>query len=377
MIINTKTIFSLLYNMKKNINFQKLCTYNKVIPYLKKIDSNKKYSNFGPLYNTTIEKIKKYFRVKNFNGILTSSGDASLNAIFKLIKNLYPNKKLVICPSFAFHSDVNNIFNNGLKPYFVDINKNNLTFDYNLLKKIIIKNKKKIAAILFVSPFGYPIPNKNLNIFFKKYKIPIVYDAADTFMNLNYRSLNKNIFIACSFHPTKTFPSNESGLILAPKKYKNFLLNLINHGIIDRNNKYNVYGFNGKASEYDCAIFLANFNQIKENKKKLKKINLFFKLNLNNKFIFQPDYSKWVSNKIIFFTKINVNKIEKVLKKFSINLFKIWRSKCLHQIKQFKNHYKTSMKNSLYYKKMTYCFFIDARFNINFMKNVCKNLNKL
>ena len=65
-----------------------------------------------------------------------------------------------------------------------------------------------------------------------------------------------------------------------------------------------IYGFNGKASEYDCAIFLANLKKIKKKNIELKKDKYFFKKNLNKKFIFQPSYGNWVSNKVIFLQKL-------------------------------------------------------------------------
>ena len=366
--------------MKKNINFQELVKTNKIVPYFKKIDISRKYSNFGPLYKQTQKLVKKFLKIRNFNCTFTSSGDASLNAVFRYIKKINPKKKIVICPSFAFFSDVNNILSNGFKPYFVDINNFNLTYNTDLLNKVITKNKKKIAAILYVSPFGYPVSFKMMNDIQKKFKIPVIYDAADTFLNLKEHSAMKEIFITCSFHPTKTFPANESGLILHPKKYDNFFYQIINHRSYNLSkSKINnsIYGFNGKASEYDCAIFLANFKIIKNRRIKLKKINLFFKKNLNKKFKFLPGYGDWVSNKVIFLTKINKKKIKKILNCFNINLYKIWSDKCMHEYDDYADHFKTTMKNSLNCKKMINTFFIDKRFNKSFLKKLCNELNKL
>ena len=149
--------------MAKNINFQNLARAKEILPYIKKIDANRFYSNFGPLHNITTKIIENLLKFRDYCCTLTNSGDASLNAVFKLIKHRNPKKKIIICPSFAFFSDANNIFNNGFKPYFVDINKHDLTYDKDLLEKVIDKKKNQIAAILYVSPFGYPIPLQNLN----------------------------------------------------------------------------------------------------------------------------------------------------------------------------------------------------------------------
>ena len=83
--------------------------------------------------------------------------------MFRCIKKVNTQKKIVICPSLAFFSDVNNILSNGFKPYFVDINNFDLTYNEDLLNDVVAKNKNKIAAILYVSPFGYPISFKIMN----------------------------------------------------------------------------------------------------------------------------------------------------------------------------------------------------------------------
>ena len=239
--------------MKKNINFQELARTHEVGPYFKKIDITRNYSNFGPLYKQTQKLVKKFLKIRNLNCVLTSSGDASLNAVFRYIKKIDPQKKIVICPSLAFFSDVNNILSNGFKPYFVDINNFDLTYNEDLLNNVVTKNKNKIAAILYVSPFGYPVSLKIMNNIKKKFKIPVIYDAADAFLNLKKLSTLKEIFITCSFHPTKTFPANESGLILYPKKHHNFFNRLINHRS-SNSNKGKINNFSNAPKDVDRMI---------------------------------------------------------------------------------------------------------------------------
>lgn len=364
--------------MSKKINFPTLSNVNKLIPLIKKIDSKKIYSNFGPNYNLATKKIEKYLNLKNLYATITSSGDSALNAIFKTIKLERLNKKIIICPSFAFHSDVNNILNNGFEPFFVDINDQGIGYDDKLLNNVILRNKKNIAAILFVSPFGHPISSNQINLTYKKYKIPIIYDAADSFFNLKNESFNTNILIACSFHPTKTLAGNESGLILSSKKKNSFFLDLINHGIINNDKSNLISGFNGKASEYDCAILVANLKEKISSLGNLLKIKKKFILNLCKDFQFMPGYLKTYSNKITFICKnLKKNKIQENLLVNNINLYKVWGDKCMHQYKKFKNYKKTKMNNSLFFKKNCYSIFIDDRFNEKFIKKVCKKLNEI
>ena len=70
----------------KIISQFKLAHSSKVIKYLKEIDKNKYYSNFGPLYEKTRYLIKKRLNLKNNDVILTSSGHSSLLAITKYFR---------------------------------------------------------------------------------------------------------------------------------------------------------------------------------------------------------------------------------------------------------------------------------------------------
>ena len=74
----------------------------KINKYLKKVDNNKYYSNFGPLY-LELKKIETNLNYKDNNVILTSSGHSSLLTITKYL-NTKLKKKYVLCPSFSFYS---------------------------------------------------------------------------------------------------------------------------------------------------------------------------------------------------------------------------------------------------------------------------------
>ena len=103
------------------------------------------------------------------------------------------------------------------------------------LEKILKKIKSTVAGIIIPSPFGYPVDVQKLNSIQKKFNIQVVYDAADTFVNFDKKIDLSNIMICCSFHPTKTLPSNESGLIICPKKKIESLKGIISFGYTGNN----------------------------------------------------------------------------------------------------------------------------------------------
>ena len=201
-----------------NLRIQpKLSKAKYITKYLSRIDSNRYYTNFGPLYNFTINKIKNDLKLKKNDVILTSSGHSSVLACCNYLKTI-SSKKIIITTSFNFFSSPQAILQAGFEPFFVDIEKESFSVDLNKLNNILQKIKKKVAGIIIPSPFGYPVDIKKLNQIQKKYKIHVIYDAADAFLNFDKDLDNSKIIICCSFHPTKTLPANESGMIICSKK---------------------------------------------------------------------------------------------------------------------------------------------------------------
>lgn len=355
--------------------------------YLKKIDKKRYYSNFGPLYNECKIRLEKYLNLKKNNIIITSSGHTSLLACCYLIKKKNPKKKYILVPSYSFQSNPQSILQSGFEPIFIDINIKNLCFDDSQIS-VAFKKYRNIAAMMFVSPFGYPIDIDYLNKIQKRFRIPIIYDAADTFVNFDKKKIdNSKIFITCSFHPTKTLPANESGIIIAQKKYLKPLNSIINFGYSDLNNKETkTLGFNGKFSEYDAAILMANLDDIHNIKKKLFK-NICYLINhlKSNKFIkLQPLFGiTWLSLKLLIINNREVN-FKIIYRKFKdlyrINIYKPWSYSPMHKHSFFRKFKRLPLKNTNFIEKRVFCL----PFSIDYQKNdldrlvslINKNFNK-
>tara|TARA_Y100000816_G_scaffold167410_1_gene119996 strand:- start:7808 stop:8887 length:1080 start_codon:yes stop_codon:yes gene_type:complete len=351
----------------------KLANSNQLNKYLKEIDRNKYYSNFGPLHEKTRYLIKKKLNLKNNDVILTSSGHSSLLAITKYLKTI-TKKKYVLCPSFSFYSNPLSIIDSGFKPFFVDISRNNLTIDFDKVEKIL-KKRTDVAFLMVVSPFGIPIDLKFLNDFHKKIKIPIIYDAADSFLNLN-RNIKNNIIISCSFHPTKTLGANESGLIICKNQISSNIKRILNFGIETNKPNLNTIGFNGKFSEYDAAIFLANYKNINKKISRNKKLISEFKKVLTKKFrVLNSNNIK--TNKIIIYSNVSFSKIFKTLKSFNIVAKKFWSPNPMHKINIFKKYPKTSMNYTNDYSKKYFGFFINKDLKISQVKIISQKLLRI
>lgn len=346
-----------------------LVKHHKLNKYLNNIDQNKWYSNYGPLYNKIKNRLESDIKYSNNSVILTSSGHSSLLAVCKLLRSK-TKKKYVLCPSLSFYSNPLAILDSGFEPYFVDINNDDLIMDSTLIDNILKKNDN-IAFLMYVAPFGKPIDINKLNKIQKKYSLPVVYDAADSFLNLNKKISKNKIFITCSFHPTKTIGANESGAIICETKNSEKIKKILNFGIGLKDQ--NILGFNGKFSEYDAAILLANYNNIKKKIKLLNKIKNFFLKNLNRNYKMITS-EKFISNKIIIQTNVSINKINKNLQQYSVRIFKLWSKKSMHEINIFKKYKRTKMTNTNLIKKKTICFFMQ---NMLLANKIIKKLNSI
>jgi len=364
--------------MKNTLSHKPLLSKTRsLIYYLKKIDKTRHYSNFGPLHNECKYRLEKYLNLKKNTVILTSSGHTSLLACCYLIKKNNPNKKYILVPSFCFQSNPQSILQSGFEPIFLDINRKDLCLDETQIN-LALKKYKNVAGIMYVSPFGYPIDINYLNKLQKKFRISIIYDAADTFVNFDKKKIdNSEVFITCSFHPTKTLPANESGIIITQNKYLKSLNSIINFGYSDLNNKETKsLGFNGKFSEYDAAILMANLDDIHNIKKKLFK-NIGYLINSlrSNKFVkFQSLFGKtWISlklliisNKIVDF-KIIYRKFKNLYK---INIYKHCSYFPMHKHFFFSRFKKLPLKNTNFIERRIFCL----PFSIDYKK---KDLDRL
>jgi dTDP-4-amino-4,6-dideoxygalactose transaminase len=288
-------------------------------------------------------------------------------------KKKNPKKKYILVPSYSFQANPQAILQSGFEPIFLDINTKNLCMNNEQINAAFKIYKKNIAAIMIVSPFGYPIEIDYLNDIKNKFNTTVIYDAADTLLNFDKKNLDKSkILIACSLHPTKTLPANESGMIIAPKKYYEYFNSVINFGFKDSINKETTnLGFNFKFSEYDAAILMANFDNILNIKKNIKKkIKYLVKKLDNNKYInFQHLFSKtWFSLKVLIISReiINFQKLFiKTKSRYKIGIYKAWSFKPMHQHKIFKKFKKMPLNNTNSIHKRIFCI----PFNINYKKN--------
>ena len=335
------------------------------------------WPNEGHFTNLLEKKIQILLRVKH--AICVTSGTIS---IFLALKSLgIDQKNEVIVPDITFGATAMAVKLTGARLVIADINKSNLGFDLDNLKK---KITKKTRAIIPVHISGRAADLKSIKEIIKQKDIKIVEDAAEAFFS---RSNNKYLGtigdLGCfSLTASKTITTGQGGIIVTnnTKLYKKIKL-LKNQGILGRSDggdvKHNTVGFNFKYTNLQAAMGLAQISSIKERAKKLIKINKLYAKNLINLkeiTVIKFDYKK---GEVPLWTDVIAHKqrdqLIYYLKKNGVECRKFWFP--LHMQKPFKEPSNRFKISSSIYKKL---FWLPSSMNLNEKKitHVCNLIKK-
>ena len=133
---------------KNSIQKTLLAKSNKFNYYLKKIDKNRCYFNFGYLYFQCKKKIENYLNLKKNKIILTSGGHVSLLSCCYLIKKLRPKKKYILASFFSFNDNPLSILQVGFETIFLNICKFDLCLDNKKIIEAFYKYKKQLNRLV-------------------------------------------------------------------------------------------------------------------------------------------------------------------------------------------------------------------------------------
>jgi CDP-6-deoxy-D-xylo-4-hexulose-3-dehydrase len=111
---------------------------------------------------------------KKYGLMVNSGSSANLLAIASL--NLKKNSE-IITPNLTFSTTVAPIYQLGLMPHFIGVEKNKFLADPSHIEKCI---NKKTVAIMIPNLLGNIADWKKINSIAKKYKLKVIEDSADT-----------------------------------------------------------------------------------------------------------------------------------------------------------------------------------------------------
>jgi len=361
---------------------------------------------------TNVLNFEKEFTSKlktNYSLMVNSGSSANLLAIQCLI-NPYRKKRLkvgdeIIIPSLCWSTSLWPIVQSGLKPIFVDIDKETLNMNLTDLEKRITKRTK---GIMLVHVLGNSTDMTKLMKIKKRYKLILIEDTCES-LGAQYKSKFLGTFgefSSYSFYASHQISSGEGGMICCKDKSDYEIIkslrshgwsrNLSNEKKISNNNPhldkrfifYNS-GFNLRPTEIAGAIGRSQFKDLFKFKKirnlnrrniinlfkKNKKINKTIKVIKPNKFV-NPS---WFGLPLIVNKKNLLKNIMLKLEKNGIETRPIISGNFLKQpsVKKYGLIKNIKYKNADYINN--HGFFIGLPFNkikLNILKKIEQSFQK-
>ena len=184
----------------------------------------------GPVVKQFENKLAKYLNSKNV--IAVNSCTAALHLALAACR--FKKGSKFIAPTYTFASTVEVGEYLGLKPILVDCMAGSYNIDLNEVEKLL-KNDKKIVAVLPVHFAGYPLNIKELNKICSKNNTFLLEDAAhglETISNVGKVGSTK-FATAFSFYANKNITTGGEGGALATNndKLANLVRKLSLHGM--------------------------------------------------------------------------------------------------------------------------------------------------
>ena len=146
----------------------------KVIEFLKK---NPRLTN-GPQVKKFEEKWSNWLGVKY--SVFVNSGSAANLASISYLRTKYNDGEIIV-PTITWVSDILSVFYNNFKPVFVDINKDNLAINEDLIEKAI---NKKTRAIFLTHVLGLNGLTKKIINLAKKNNLYLIEDVVSLMVQL-------------------------------------------------------------------------------------------------------------------------------------------------------------------------------------------------
>ncbi|HVK99964.1 MAG TPA: aminotransferase class I/II-fold pyridoxal phosphate-dependent enzyme [Dongiaceae bacterium] len=221
------------------------------LPFLREIDSNRWYTNFGPLVLRLNEQVRaQHFAGQDAHTLLCSTGTAALELGLACL-GLKPGARVLV-PAFTFPASANAIENCGFEPVFCDVDEQSWVLTPEIAFEAL--QRTRIDAVMPVAALGRPLPASQWDRFSEQTGLPVLIDAAPA---LGSQRVGKRLVVAYSMHATKAFGIGEGGvlasanadLIARARQMCNFGMN----GVGQVGSK----GTNCKLSEYHAAVGLA------------------------------------------------------------------------------------------------------------------------
>ena len=222
-----------------------------VLPYLRRIDAARYYSNFGPLVREFEARIGAGYGVEPACVSSVASGTAALTLALRA--SAPTPGSLCMMPSWTFSATAHAAREAGLTPYFVDVARDSWALTPEIADAEMRHAPGEVGVVLPVAPFGAPIGYDRWDEFSAATGVPVVIDAAAAFDTAQPGRAP----VVISLHATKVLGVGEGGLLISRDADLVAKVRSLSNFGFQHSRVAALPGINAKLSEYAAAVGLA------------------------------------------------------------------------------------------------------------------------
>ncbi len=230
--------------------------------YIRRIDANRWYSNFGPLVCELESRLCQHF--DGADGSCLTMANATLGIALALQDVAIAGAKYCLMPSWTFVATPHAALVAGLSPLFADCDPINGMLTPEIAEKALAKFEN-VGAVIVVGPFGMSVPVAEWRAFRDRTGVPVIIDAAACFDSATLSDIPTIV----SLHATKPLGCGEGGFVMSKdvalierlRGRSNFGFVAVRQAVLA--------GTNAKMSEYHAAVALAALDEWGETRGRL------------------------------------------------------------------------------------------------------------
>lgn len=251
--------------------------------YLRGLENNRIYSNFGPLNSRLEERIvSEYFGGK---GAVTTVNNATSGLMLAIARAKRAGGRYAVMPSFTFAATPLAAMWAGLEPFFVDVDSDDFCLSLPELERALKQLGDSAAVVVPYAAFGYPMDLTPYERLVER-GVPVVIDAAASFGTTAGGSGFGTNFpgsVVFSLHATKAFGIGEGGLVYSrDSAFIDRLRQAANFGFGPDKISHGP-GLNAKLPEISAAVALATLDRFAEKKRRRMAIHAWYREELESR----------------------------------------------------------------------------------------------
>lgn len=229
----------------------RLAPLEAALPYLRQIDDARVYSNYGPVNTRLQDRLGAYYGLPS--GHVVTCNNATTGLTLALQAAAAKGGTLCIMPAWTFAATAHAAIAAGLTPYLADVDPWTGALTPQIARDALKRAPGKVAAVVPVAPFGYPLDPEAWDLFQEISGVPVVIDAA-----AGFDTLKPGVAAAVvSLHATKALGIGEGGFVISRDAALVADISRRSNFGFDRSRDATLSGCNGKLSEYGAAFGLA------------------------------------------------------------------------------------------------------------------------